>query len=52
VDILINNLWLTLGVWTLVYLSDYYLTLLTERLYQGGGNQDTASPLEPSGEDR
>jgi hypothetical protein len=39
IDLLINNLWLSLGLWVILYISDYYLTIYAARLYQSGVNK-------------
>jgi hypothetical protein len=38
-DYLINNAWFAIGLWILLYLSDYVLTIATARLYAGGADQ-------------
>ncbi len=38
-SILIYNIWLALLVWVGAYISDYYLTLYTARLYRQGMNE-------------
>jgi len=38
-DYLIDNAWLAIGLWIMLYTSDYVLTITTARMYQGGANQ-------------
>jgi hypothetical protein len=38
-DYLIVNAWLAIGLWILLYISDYVLTIATARLYAGGADQ-------------
>ena len=38
-DYLIDNAWLAIGLWILLYISDYVLTIATARLYAGGADQ-------------
>ena len=51
-DYLIDNAWLAIGLWILLYISDYVLTIATARLYAGGADQridahETAGPKRP-----
>jgi hypothetical protein len=39
IDLLIENLWLSLGLWIIIYISDYYLTIYAARIYQAGANK-------------
>ncbi len=39
IELLLDHLWLALGLWTCVYLADYYLTLAGARLYAQGVNR-------------
>jgi len=39
INTLIDNLWLSLVLWSGLYVSDYLLTITTARLYQGGANR-------------
>jgi hypothetical protein len=38
-DFMVNNLWPGLIAWALLYISDYYYTLVCARLYRNGVNQ-------------
>jgi hypothetical protein len=39
IELLIDHLWLALGLWACVYVADYYLTLAGVRLYGQGANR-------------
>ena len=38
-DVIFEKLWLILPIWVLVYLSDYYLTILGARAYEAGAKE-------------
>jgi len=41
-QLFLDNLWTVLGVWGLIYCSDYGLTIVCARMYQGGVNKHLA----------
>ncbi len=36
IDYLVENVWLALGIWVVLYVSDYYLTIMGARRYRDG----------------
>jgi hypothetical protein len=39
IDILVNNVWISVGIWALLYIGDYAFTIIGAKLYQGGANR-------------
>lgn len=41
-NLFLNNVWLAIGLWTILYLMDYLLTLKAARMYYAGANKHFA----------